>query len=209
MIDAVIKVSPSRVFKALSVPRRAATPVKICVCALQVPHCSQCRSRPRRCHQDRLSEHLRIERTSFQQIQRSSFSESFAVKQGCIDSHQGPCHHRRFLSGLRPCCLQRPLLWRGGTVSLDFVAPVDTNPCGATLRLHQSPRPYFAASFSMQPGKPTRRLYVKYDSAADVVFICSEPAQDHLLTNLSSERLLADEPLQPLIRRDHEHHHVR
>ena len=51
----------------------------------------------------------------------------------------------------------------------------------------------------MQPGKPTRRLYVKYDSAADVVFICSEPAQDHLLTNLSSERLLADEPLQPLI----------
>jgi hypothetical protein len=51
----------------------------------------------------------------------------------------------------------------------------------------------------MQPGTPTRRLYVKYDSVADVVFIWGEPAQDHLLTNLCSERLLADGPLQPLI----------
>lgn len=37
-----------------------------------------------------------------------------------------------------------------------------------------------------------KRLCVKYDSGADVVYITAEPAQDHLGANRSKERIVED-----------------
>ena len=46
-----------------------------------------------------------------------------------------PCPHPRVLCGLRRCCLQSPLLWRGGTVSLDFVVRYQSIPVHIWYRM--------------------------------------------------------------------------